>query len=144
MSRVTSTLFQPWVCSASGDMSCTAQSSADQAQTVSRRVEKFAELMQSVWVSRNDYERRVRAVRCRRRRCSDTQILSLQLSCSMLSRRPKQDGPQSNLRVPTLMPWIIRSNSQPTNKRSRGIGSPRSRTSRLYSATSKPSCGHTD
>jgi hypothetical protein len=34
----------------------------DQAQTVSRRVEKFAELMQSVWVSRNDYERRVRAV----------------------------------------------------------------------------------
>ena len=36
--------------------------STDQAQTVSRRVEKFAELMQSVWVSRNDYERRVRAV----------------------------------------------------------------------------------
>ena len=36
--------------------------SVDQAQTVSRRVEKFAELMQSVWVSRNDYERRVRAV----------------------------------------------------------------------------------
>jgi hypothetical protein len=35
----------------------------DQAETVSRRVEKFAELMQSVWVSRNDYERRVRLVR---------------------------------------------------------------------------------
>lgn len=35
---------------------------ADQAETVSRRVEKFAELMQSVWVSRNDYERRVTAV----------------------------------------------------------------------------------
>ena len=34
----------------------------DQAETVSRRVEKFAELMQSVWLSKNDYERRVRAV----------------------------------------------------------------------------------
>ena len=34
--------------------------SIDQAETVSRRVEKFAELMQSVWTSRNDYERRVR------------------------------------------------------------------------------------
>jgi hypothetical protein len=32
----------------------------DQAETVSRRVEKFAELMQSVWLSRNDYERRIR------------------------------------------------------------------------------------
>ncbi|KAG7088189.1 hypothetical protein E1B28_012206 [Marasmius oreades] len=37
-----------------------AFSSMDQAETVSRRVEKFAEFMQSVWVSRNDYERRVR------------------------------------------------------------------------------------
>ncbi|KAL5501779.1 AIN1_1 [Sanghuangporus vaninii] len=37
-----------------------AFSSMDQAETVSRRVEKFAELMQSVWLSRNDYERRVR------------------------------------------------------------------------------------
>ncbi|KAF9077523.1 actinin-like protein [Rhodocollybia butyracea] len=37
-----------------------AFSSMDQAETVSRRVEKFAELMQSVWVSKNDYERRVR------------------------------------------------------------------------------------
>ncbi|KAF4577056.1 alpha-actinin family protein [Pleurotus pulmonarius] len=35
-----------------------AFSTIDQAETVSRRVEKFAELMQSVWVSRNDYERR--------------------------------------------------------------------------------------
>jgi len=35
----------------------------DQAETVSRRVEKFAELMQSVWLIRNDYERRVRLVR---------------------------------------------------------------------------------
>jgi len=35
----------------------------DQAETVSRRIEKFADLMQSIWVSRNDYERRVRAVR---------------------------------------------------------------------------------
>ncbi|EJC97825.1 actin cross-linking [Fomitiporia mediterranea MF3/22] len=39
-----------------------AFSSMDQAETVSRRVEKFAELMQSVWFSRNDYERRVRAL----------------------------------------------------------------------------------
>ncbi|KAM6494458.1 actinin-like protein [Amanita muscaria] len=37
-----------------------AFSTMDQAETVSRRVEKFAELMQSVWLSRNDYERRVR------------------------------------------------------------------------------------
>jgi len=37
-----------------------AFSSMDQAETVARRVEKFAELMQSVWLSRNDYERRVR------------------------------------------------------------------------------------
>jgi hypothetical protein len=34
----------------------------DQAETVSRRVEKFAELMQSVWLSKNDYEKRVLAV----------------------------------------------------------------------------------
>ncbi|OCH85952.1 actinin-like protein [Obba rivulosa] len=37
-----------------------AFSSMDQAETVSRRVEKFAELMYSVWLSKNDYERRVR------------------------------------------------------------------------------------
>ncbi|KAI1794952.1 actinin-like protein [Ganoderma leucocontextum] len=36
-----------------------AFSSMEQTETVSRRVEKFAELMQSVWMSRNDYERRV-------------------------------------------------------------------------------------
>ena len=35
----------------------------DQAETVSRRIDKFADLMQSIWVSKNDYERRVRAVR---------------------------------------------------------------------------------
>lgn len=39
-----------------------AFSSQDQAETVSRRVVKFAELMQSVWLSRNDYERRARAL----------------------------------------------------------------------------------
>ncbi|KIP09666.1 hypothetical protein PHLGIDRAFT_126112 [Phlebiopsis gigantea 11061_1 CR5-6] len=39
-----------------------AFSTMDQAETVSRRVEKFAELMQSVWLSKNDYERRVRAL----------------------------------------------------------------------------------
>ncbi|KAF8157886.1 actinin-like protein [Crassisporium funariophilum] len=37
-----------------------AFSTMDQQETVSRRVEKFAELMQSVWLIRNDYERRVR------------------------------------------------------------------------------------
>ncbi|CCL98843.1 uncharacterized protein FIBRA_00849 [Fibroporia radiculosa] len=37
-----------------------AFSSMDQAETVSRRVEKFAELMHSIWLSKNDYERRVR------------------------------------------------------------------------------------
>ncbi|KAI0696415.1 actinin-like protein [Cytidiella melzeri] len=39
-----------------------AFSTMDQAETVSRRVEKFAELMHSVWLSKNDYERRVRAL----------------------------------------------------------------------------------
>jgi len=39
-----------------------AFSSQDQAETVSRRLEKFADLMHSIWVSRNDYERRVRAL----------------------------------------------------------------------------------
>ncbi|KAG9040415.1 hypothetical protein FS837_000680 [Tulasnella sp. UAMH 9824] len=37
-----------------------AFSSMDQAETVSRRVEKFAELMQSVWLSKNEYEMRMR------------------------------------------------------------------------------------
>ncbi|KAI8994227.1 actinin-like protein [Trametes punicea] len=37
-----------------------AFSSMEQTETVSRRIEKFAELMQSVWTSRNDYEWRVR------------------------------------------------------------------------------------
>ncbi|KAG2009772.1 actin cross-linking, variant 2 [Coprinopsis cinerea AmutBmut pab1-1] len=35
-----------------------AFSSMEQSETESRRVEKFAELMQSVWIIRNDYERR--------------------------------------------------------------------------------------
>jgi hypothetical protein len=47
----------------------------DQAETVSRRVEKFAELMQSVWVSRNDYERRTRLV-CTRTLTLHTMMVS--------------------------------------------------------------------
>ncbi|KDQ62617.1 hypothetical protein JAAARDRAFT_122659 [Jaapia argillacea MUCL 33604] len=39
-----------------------AFSHMEQTETVSRRVEKFADLMQSVWTSKNDYERRVRAL----------------------------------------------------------------------------------
>ncbi|KAH9924294.1 actinin-like protein [Epithele typhae] len=39
-----------------------AFSSMEQTETVSRRVEKFAELMQSIWMSRNDYERRVKVL----------------------------------------------------------------------------------
>ncbi|KZT28329.1 actinin-like protein [Neolentinus lepideus HHB14362 ss-1] len=39
-----------------------AFSSMEQTETVSRRVEKFADLMQSVWTSKNDYERRARAL----------------------------------------------------------------------------------
>ncbi|CUA68761.1 Alpha-actinin-like protein 1 [Schizosaccharomyces pombe 972h-] [Rhizoctonia solani] len=39
-----------------------AFSSMDQQETVSRRVEKFADLMYSVWLSRNDYEKRMRAL----------------------------------------------------------------------------------
>ena len=42
-------------------MSLTRVFPSDQAETVSRRVVKFAELMQSVWMSQNDYERRARA-----------------------------------------------------------------------------------
>ncbi|EMD40209.1 hypothetical protein CERSUDRAFT_151252 [Gelatoporia subvermispora B] len=49
-----------------------AFSSMDQAETVSRRVEKFAELMYSVWLSKNDYERRVRELLSA---MSDTQAL---------------------------------------------------------------------
>jgi hypothetical protein len=41
---------------------CCSHHTIDQAETVSRRVVKFAELMQSVWLSRNDYERRTRLV----------------------------------------------------------------------------------
>ncbi|KAF5309603.1 hypothetical protein D9611_013983 [Ephemerocybe angulata] len=37
-----------------------AFSSMDQAENESRRVEKFADLMQSVWIIRTDYERRAR------------------------------------------------------------------------------------
>ena len=37
-----------------------AFSSMDQAENESRRVEKFADLMQSVWLIRTDYERRAR------------------------------------------------------------------------------------
>ena len=47
----------------------------DQATTVSRRVDKFAELMQSVWLIKNDYERRVRLVHF---------FFSPSLSCSIL------------------------------------------------------------
>jgi hypothetical protein len=54
--------FLPWVCNITHVLSPRTENPVDQAQTVSRRVEKFAELMQSVWVSRNDYERRARAV----------------------------------------------------------------------------------
>ena len=39
-----------------------ANMSTEQSETVTRRVEKFAELMQSVWTSKNDYERRVKAL----------------------------------------------------------------------------------
>ncbi|KZV63476.1 hypothetical protein PENSPDRAFT_691598 [Peniophora sp. CONT] len=39
-----------------------AFSSQDQRETVSRRLEKMADLMNSIWISRNDYERRVRAL----------------------------------------------------------------------------------
>jgi hypothetical protein len=64
----------------------------DQAETVSRRIEKFADLMQSIWVSRNDYERRVRAV-------SDKGFSTKSLGESVTyhssllpSRRPKKSG----------------------------------------------------
>ena len=43
-------------------LTCFVSLPIDQATTVSRRVDKFAELMQSVWLIKNDYERRVRLV----------------------------------------------------------------------------------
>lgn len=55
--------FLPWVSLPHEQIvALTEGSPLDQAETVSRRVEKFAELMHSVWLSKNDYERRVRAV----------------------------------------------------------------------------------
>lgn len=51
-------------------------SSKDQAETVARRVVKFAELMQSMWISRNDYERRVCQV------CALTENESISLTVS--------------------------------------------------------------
>lgn len=53
-----------WVCVNSIKITwiCLLTCVPDQAETVSRRVEKFAELMQSVWTSKNDYERRARKV----------------------------------------------------------------------------------
>ncbi len=56
-------LFHRWVCQqlALPDPALITMI-VDQAETVSRRVDKFAELMQSVWLSRNDYERRVKLV----------------------------------------------------------------------------------
>ena len=66
--------FLLWVRCATRFLPYLAEPLADQAQTVSRRVEKFAELMQSVWVSRNDYERRVRLVGLLD--CNDTSFLT--------------------------------------------------------------------
>ena len=54
--------FRPWVSPWCKRRQITDHCHSDQAQTVARRVEKFAELMQSVWLSKNDYERRVRTV----------------------------------------------------------------------------------
>ena len=68
MSRVISTrsrhrvrIFFPGAQGGAGNLIIRIQT--DQAETVSRRIDKFADLMRSIWVSRNDYERRVRAVR---------------------------------------------------------------------------------
>jgi hypothetical protein len=44
-------------------LGCAKLNLIDQAETVSRRVEKFADLMYTIWVSRNDYERRCRLVK---------------------------------------------------------------------------------
>jgi len=140
MLRVTSTHFRPWVRLPINNISRVSEPSADQAQTVSRRVEKFAELMQSVWISRNDYERRVRVVRSHH--YDDALVLTPSSSCFMRSKGCKLGGLRSDLRAPTLTPWIIRSNSRPINKQLRGIGLLKNKISRLCLATFKQNCGH--
>jgi hypothetical protein len=94
---------------------------ADQAETVSRRVEKFADLMQSVWVSRNDYERRVKVVRqipsCRTR--------GSKLSPSYLNPcAPKYyHGVLHHLMAHTSLRKHSLFLSTSTNRQRRGIGS---------------------
>src|SRR5688572_24724571 len=39
-----------------------AFSTMDQAETVSRRVEKFSEIMHSIWLIRSEYEKRTRTL----------------------------------------------------------------------------------
>ena len=73
----------------------------DQAETVSRRVEKFAELMQSVWLSRNDYERRVREVRDTSPSKSSWTDEFISRSFSELSKRSKRNGRPRNSMGPT-------------------------------------------
>ena len=75
--------FRLWVrCGSDTSVFYTNYWLIDQAETVSRRVEKFAELMQSVWLSRNDYERRAKAV-----------CYKLELWCIRLK--------QNNIKAPT-------------------------------------------
>ena len=66
--------------------------STDQAETVSRRIEKFADLMQSIWVSRNDYERRVRAVSDKVFLRSRWAKVERYHSSLLPSRRPRKSG----------------------------------------------------
>jgi len=63
----------------------------DQAQTASRRVEKIAELMQSVWLIRNDYERLVRLLL----QHSSTKLSDPRKSSQGRTLTPKRNPPNS-------------------------------------------------
>ena len=105
----------------------------DQAETVSRRVEKFAELMQSVWMSKNDYERRIRAV-------SPLQVISPILhanspassSFSPPSPKCKPAGRLLNSQVHIQTPKNTHPNSQNTNRPRNGPGWLNGRISRPF------------
>ena len=140
----TSTRSQPWVNQiALLQVQCADIRLSDQAETVSRRVEKFAELMQSVWLSKNDYERRVRAVRpLILRSLSLPSFTTLHYSFCPQCLRSKRSGPQSSSQGHTQTRKSTSPTSRSTNKPRSGSGSPRSRTSRHSLVTCRRSFAH--
>ena len=115
----------------------------DQAETVSRRVEKFAELMQSVWLSKNDYERRVRAVRSSIP-CSFSlpSFTTFHHSFCPQYSRFKRSGLQSSSQGHTRTRKSISPTSRSTNRQRSGSGSLRSRMFRRSSVMCRRSFAH--